>query len=102
MSYGKRIDTLCSLLEKAEVFADIGCDHGYCTEYMLKNALCKHAIFSDVSRGSLEKAKAYFTQLELELEKDFGENSPWCSGSGKRQRKSERNLLIFPYDSDKM
>lgn len=57
MSYGKRIDTLCSLLEKAEVFADIGCDHGYCTEYMLKNALCKHAIFSDVSKGSLEKAK---------------------------------------------
>ena len=29
-----------------------------------------------LAMGSLEKAKAYFTQLELELEKDFGENSP--------------------------
>ena len=57
MSYGKRIDTLCSLLEKVETFADVGCDHGYCSEYMLKNGLCKKAILSDVSRGSLAKAE---------------------------------------------
>lgn len=57
MSYGKRIDALCALLIKTDVFADVGCDHGYCTEYMLKNRLCNHAIFSDVSAGSLDKAK---------------------------------------------
>ena len=57
MSYGKRIDTLCSLLEKAESFADVGCDHGYCSEYILKNGLCDKVIFSDVSRGSLAKAE---------------------------------------------
>ena len=57
MSYSKRIDTLCSFLEKTDVFADIGCDHGYCTEYALKNGLCNHAIFSDISAGSLDKAK---------------------------------------------
>ena len=57
MGYGKRIDTLCSLLTKADTFADVGCDHGYCTEYMLKNGLCEHAVFSDVSRGSLAKAE---------------------------------------------
>ena len=58
MGYGKRIETLCALLQKAETFADVGCDHGYCTEYMLKNGLCERAIFSDVSRGSLAKAEA--------------------------------------------
>ena len=57
MGYGKRIDTLCSLLSPASLFADVGCDHGYCTEYMLKNALCERAIISDISKGSLEKAK---------------------------------------------
>ncbi len=57
MGYGKRIDTLCSHLVAVEIFADVGCDHGYCTEYMLKNNFCKRAIFSDVSKGSLEKAK---------------------------------------------
>lgn len=57
MGYGKRIDTLCSLLTKVKTFADVGCDHGYCSEYMLKNGLCERAILSDVSRGSLAKAE---------------------------------------------
>ncbi len=58
MGYGKRIDTLCSLLTAAETFADVGCDHGYCSEYMLKNGLCKRAILSDISKGSLAKAES--------------------------------------------
>ena len=57
MAYTKRIQILCSLLTPAKVFADVGCDHGYCTEYMLKNGLCERAIFSDVSKGSLAKAE---------------------------------------------
>lgn len=57
MGYGKRIDTLCSLLTPASSFADVGCDHGYCSEYVLKNGLCDKVIFSDISKGSLEKAE---------------------------------------------
>ncbi len=57
MGYSKRIDTLCSHLQRAKLFADVGCDHGYCTEYMLSNGLCDKAIFSDVSKGSLQKAE---------------------------------------------
>lgn len=57
MGYSKRIDTLCALLVPAKTFADVGCDHGYCTEYMLKNGLCERAVFSDISRGSLKKAE---------------------------------------------
>ena len=56
-SYGKRIDTLCGLLVKTEIFADIGCDHGYCTEYALENGICDFAVFSDISKGSLAKAE---------------------------------------------
>ena len=58
MGYGKRIDTLCSLLKKSATFADVGCDHGYCSEYVLKNQLCDKVYFSDVSKGSLAKAQA--------------------------------------------
>ncbi len=53
----KRIQILCSLLAPCETFADVGCDHGYCSEYMLKNGLCARAILSDIAEGSLEKAK---------------------------------------------
>ena len=57
MAYSKRIDILCSLLTKVDTFADVGCDHGYCSEYMLKNGLCEKAILSDISKGSLQKAE---------------------------------------------
>lgn len=57
MGYGKRIDTLCSLLKTCKTFADVGCDHGYCSEYMLQHGLCEKAILSDISKGSLAKAE---------------------------------------------
>ena len=57
MANAERIRILCSHLTPAETFADVGCDHGYMSEYMLKNGLCGKLYFSDVSKGSLEKAK---------------------------------------------
>ena len=66
MSYGKRIDTLCSFLKRAESFADVGCDHGYCSEFVLKNRLCDKVIFSDVSKGSLQKAKTLLARFVKE------------------------------------
>ena len=63
MRYGKRIDTLCSLLERAESFADVGCDHGYCSEYMLESGLCGQVIFSDISKGSLQKAQTLLAEF---------------------------------------
>ena len=55
--YSKRIRTLCSLLQKVQTFADIGCDHGYCSEYMLKNGLCSQATVTDISAECLKKAE---------------------------------------------
>ena len=52
-----RIKKLCTYLESCKSFADVGCDHGYCTNYMLKNNLCERAIISDISEKCLEKAK---------------------------------------------
>ena len=62
MGYSKRIKTLCSLLVKSKTFADVGCDHGYCSEYMLQNDLCEKAILSDISKGSLAKAEALLAE----------------------------------------
>ncbi|MBQ8884867.1 MAG: SAM-dependent methyltransferase [Clostridia bacterium] len=53
----KRIETVCAHLKRAKIFADVGCDHGYCSEYALKNGLCEFAIFSDISAQSLKKAE---------------------------------------------
>ncbi|MBQ8323419.1 MAG: SAM-dependent methyltransferase [Clostridia bacterium] len=66
MGYGKRIDTLCSFLKRAESFADVGCDHGYCSEFVLENGLCDKVIFSDVSKGSLQKAQTLLARYVKE------------------------------------
>ncbi len=52
-----RISSICALLDKCDTFADVGCDHGYCTQYMLKNKLCNAAFITDISAKSLQKAE---------------------------------------------
>ena len=52
-----RLKKLCALLERCERFVDVGCDHGYCTKYMLEGGLCNSAVISDVSAKSLSKAE---------------------------------------------
>jgi len=52
----ERIKKLCAYLDPCESFADIGCDHGYCTKYLLDNKLCKKAIVTDISQKCLDKA----------------------------------------------
>lgn len=52
-----RIEIICSYLPKTDVFADVGCDHGYCTKYMFDHNLCRLAYISDISAESLKKAE---------------------------------------------
>ncbi len=59
----KRISVICSHLPKARVFADVGCDHGYCTQFMLQNGLCERAYISDISAGSLKKAETLLAEF---------------------------------------
>ncbi len=57
-----RLSVICGLLSSAEVFADVGCDHGNCTKYMFSNGLCMRAYITDVSAKSLKKAQTLLKQ----------------------------------------
>lgn len=57
-----RINKLCTYLFKCKTFADVGCDHGYIAEYMLKNGLCERAVISDISEKSLQKAQTLLSK----------------------------------------
>jgi len=61
-----RINTICSELDECESFADIGCDHGYCAQYMLDRCLCERAIISDISPKSLKKAEELLKRYIIE------------------------------------
>ncbi|MDE6411797.1 MAG: class I SAM-dependent methyltransferase [Clostridia bacterium] len=61
----KRLKEICLHIPKSKALADVGCDHGYCARYALKNGLAEHVYITDISAQSLEKAK---TLLRKEIE----------------------------------
>ena len=52
-----RLEKIFSAIAPCDVFADIGCDHGYITKAMVESGKCKSAILADVSEKCLEKAR---------------------------------------------
>ncbi len=53
----KRFNEILSAIPKCEVFADIGCDHGYMSKAVFEIGKCRKIIASDVSDKCLEKAR---------------------------------------------
>ena len=84
-----RIDKLCAYLEPCESFADIGCDHGYCTLYMLKNGLCKTAVISDISEKCLDKAR----KLLSAYIKEGRVQAVCCNGLSEIDKNTEQVLI---------
>lgn len=57
MELSIRLRKIASLVEKCDVAADIGTDHGYIPIYLVKNQICNRAIASDINKGPVERAK---------------------------------------------
>ena len=53
----ERIDIIFSNIKSCNVFADVGCDHGFVTKKMLDSGKCNIAYIADVSEKCLNKAK---------------------------------------------
>lgn len=65
MELSIRLEKIASLVEKCDVVADIGTDHGYIPIYLLKNKKCNKAIASDVNKGPVERAKLNMSMENL-------------------------------------
>ena len=53
----KRLEAVCSCLDRCRVLADIGCDHGLLSKYALDNGLAAEVVATDVSVPCLSKAQ---------------------------------------------
>ena len=53
-----RLSQIASYIEHGESVCDVGTDHGYLPIYLAENDITDKIIMSDISRGSLAKAKA--------------------------------------------
>lgn len=56
----KRISILFSLLPQSKIIADVGCDHGYLVNKIAQSNIAEMVVGSEISKGSLEKAKSNF------------------------------------------
>ncbi|MCL2797273.1 MAG: class I SAM-dependent methyltransferase [Firmicutes bacterium] len=65
-----RLQTICSLIPRSSVIADVGCDHGKISEYIVKNGLAQVLIVNDISAPSLEKAKKRLASCESRMNKE--------------------------------
>ena len=89
MKQTKRIRLLCGQLAACETFADVGCDHGYCTQYMLEENLFRRAVVSDISAGSLSKAEKLLSAYIA-----AGRVAPVCCPGLEKIPKGTEQVLI--------
>lgn len=65
MNLSKRLFAIASYVNKNQVVADIGTDHGHIPIFLVENNICKKVIATDVSYPSLLKTIQYVTDLDL-------------------------------------
>ncbi|MCL2061784.1 MAG: class I SAM-dependent methyltransferase [Firmicutes bacterium] len=58
-----RIEKICSLITPAKTLADIGCDHGKVSEYIVRRGLAETLIVNDISSASLQKAQTRLSRI---------------------------------------
>ena len=66
MQLSKRLQTVAHLVHSGGVVADIGCDHGFTTIYLVMNQLASAGIAMDVADGPLMRAKEHIHQYGLD------------------------------------
>lgn len=57
MELGKRLTKVADFINPADTLADVGCDHGYLSVYLVENKKCRRVIAMDINKGPLQKAK---------------------------------------------
>ena len=60
-----RLKAAAELVEPCRTFADIGCDHGFLSAYLLQSKKCKEAICCDINKGPLNSARQTMQRLAL-------------------------------------
>ncbi len=61
----QRMQMVADMVSKGNVLADIGCDHGFVSIYLLENGICPKVIAMDVNEGPLLRAGEHIKERGL-------------------------------------
>ena len=61
----ERMRMVANMVTKSNVLADIGCDHGFVSIYLLEKGICPKVIAMDVNEGPLLRAKEHIEERGL-------------------------------------
>lgn len=71
-----RLMAIAEEIEKGHSMADIGTDHGFLPIYLFTEGICPKVVMSDISKGSLKKArnncKEMFPEIKFDLRQGNG------------------------------
>ncbi len=62
----QRLTQCCAFIPKGAVVADIGCDHGYLSIYLLKNGIAQKVIAADIGEQPLQSAMSNARRFGVE------------------------------------
>ncbi len=65
MELSERLYNITEMVTPGHVVADVGCDHGYVSIYLVEEQIIPHAIAMDVGTGPLKRAKEHIEEAGL-------------------------------------
>ena len=86
----KRMQMVAGMVSKGNVTADIGCDHGFVSIYLVEQGICPKVIAMDVNEGPLLRAKEHIAERGLESCIDVR----LSDGIDKLQDKEAESIII--------
>ena len=89
ISLDPRLSAIADMLGSCKCCADIGSDHGRLGAFLLQNHRCDRVCLTDISAGSLEKARKLIALLVLQDLADFG------VGDGAQALKREVDAAVI-------
>lgn len=65
MELSKRMSAVAQMVPAGHITADVGCDHGFVSIYLIEHGICPHVYAADVRPGPLARAKQHIEESRL-------------------------------------